>query len=124
MGFDNLPPWEAFWHFDAPKAALYDFAVASPVQIALPDTQRVLIVAGLTGTGQGANLGINESGLAVSVGWFIQPSNQPLVISHAQWGPLVQHQSWVSGGAGNILYVVLVNLRDWPLREDMVQDER
>lgn len=122
----TLSPWEAQRYFKNPTETTKGLSVGAVNPLCDDNPMRVgLIFAAPPAAASPAAVSLNPI-LTISQGIEVSSTAGNLMLSHAEWGVLVQ-RAWygASGGVGNFLTVIELILRDWPIHDpDDTEDVR
>src|SRR5258708_2507941 len=112
MAMDAMAPWDATRWFDLPTESIFAFAMNQTLILAPFEIRRVALFIGVPASSAGINVSIGLGAGPLS-GIAVTP-NQPLVLTFASHGPLVQQtvQAFSSSNQNVTFWQLL--LRDWP----------
>lgn len=115
MGFERLPPWDANKWFFVPTETTNGLLPTAVNPLCLANPMRVgLIFSAPGGNTSAVSVSINQI-TTIAQGIGLGVNSLPLMLTHQDWGALVQQQWFgASGGAGQKLTVTELVLRDWP----------
>jgi hypothetical protein len=114
----TLSPWEAQRYFKNPAETTKGVSVGVVNPLCDDNPMRVgLIFATPPGNASPVSVSMNAI-LTISQGIAVSSTAPLFMLSHNEWGVLVQ-RAWyaASGGAGTFLTVIELILRDWPIHD-------